>query len=329
MLGIVLVCALALSLAGAALGAAPPATTVRVAFLPLQTGAPIWIAEKEGFFAQQGIRIEYAVFAGGAEAIPVLIQGRLDVGVGGLSAAFFNAVARGEKVRIVADQGHIDPDSKAPALVVRKDLAGGAVRSLADLKGRRIAVNVTGGLAHYQVARALAKAGLKPADVDLVRMPFPAMHVALQSRAIDAALLSEPWVVQAHETGVGVTLVTAGQLIPDEAVSFIYFGPNLIEKDPGLGRRFLTAYVMGLRQYNRGVTARNVEITAEYMKIDPALIRKMEWYPMYRDGRVAVNGIRRFADWLYEAEFIGVRMPVAELVDTRFVEYAATVVTAP
>ena len=322
-------CALVLSLAGAALGAAPPVTTVRVAFLPLQTGAPIWIAEKEGFFAQQGIRIEYAVFAGGADTVALLIQGQLDVGVGGVSAAFFNAVVRGEKVRIVADQGHIEATSKAPALAVRRDLMGGAVKTLADLRGRKIAVNVTGGLAHYLVAKALAKAGLKSSDIELVRMPFPAMHVALQSRAIDAALLSEPWVVQAHETGVATTIAGAGQLIPDEAVSFVYFGPNLLERDPGLGRRFMTAYVMGLRQYNRGVTARNVEITAEYMKIDQALIRKMEWYPMYRDGRVAINGVRRFQDWLYEVEFIGVRMPVTSLVDTRFVEYAATVVTAP
>jgi NitT/TauT family transport system substrate-binding protein len=122
---------------------------------------------------------------------------------------------------------------------------------------------------------------------------------------------------------VGVSVAGAGELIPDEAVSFIYFGPNLLDKNPDLGRRFLAAYVLGLRQYTRGATARNVQIVADYMKAEPAIIRKMEWYPMYRDGRVAVNGIRRFQDWLYDAELIGVRVPVASLVDTRFVDHAA------
>ncbi|MDR7418488.1 MAG: ABC transporter substrate-binding protein [Armatimonadota bacterium] len=321
----VLACAMALGPAVVRAGAVPATATVKVAYLPLQTGAPLWIAEKEGFFAKQGIRIEWVTFAGGADTIAVLLQGHLDVGVGGVSAAFFNAVARGERVRLVADQGHIEPYSRAPALMVRRDLAGGAIKGLADLKGRKIAVNVTGGLAHYLVARALVKAGLKPSDIELARLPFPSIYAALQGRSIDAGLLSEPWVTQARETNVAVAVAGAGELIPDEAVSFIYFGPNLLERNSDLGRRFIVAYVAGLRQYARGATARNVEIVAEYMKADPAIIRKMEWYPMYPDGRVAVNGVRRFQDWLYETEFIGVRMPVVNLVDARFVEHAATV----
>ena len=43
---------------------------------------------------------------------------------------------------------------------------------------------------------------------------------------------------------------------------------------------------------------------------------------MYPDGRVNINAIRRFQDWLYAQEFIGVRMPVNALVDTSFLTYA-------
>jgi NitT/TauT family transport system substrate-binding protein len=327
MLTLALACWLLLAPALAVVGA--PAAVVKVAFLPLQTGAPLWIAEREGYFAQQGIKVEWVTFAGGADTVAILLQGHLDVGVGGVSAAFFNAVARGERVRIVADQGHIEPHSRAPALMVRRDLAGTTVRGLTDLRGRKVAVNVTGGLAHYLVAKALIRAGLKPGDIDLLRMPFPAIYAAMQGRSVDAGLLSEPWVTQARETGVGTSVAGAGELIPDEAVSFIYFGPSLLDRNPDLGQRFITAYVLGLRQYTRGVTARNVEIVAEYMKADPAIIRKMEWYPMYRDGRVAVNGIRRFQDWLYDAEFLGVRMPVASLVEPRFVDHAASTLGNP
>jgi len=49
---------------------------------------------------------------------------------------------------------------------------------------------------------------------------------------------------------------------------------------------------------------------------------------MYPDGRVNINAIRRFQDWLYAQEFIGVRMPVNALVDTSFLSYAAEAVGA-
>ena len=44
--------------------AGPTAVTVKVALLPLQSWGPLFIADKEGFFAQQGIRIEWVPFAG-------------------------------------------------------------------------------------------------------------------------------------------------------------------------------------------------------------------------------------------------------------------------
>jgi len=303
-------------------GAAAPLMTLRVALTPLQSWAPLFIADKEGFFAEQGIKVEWVPFASGAEAIAVLSQGQLDVGVGGISAAFFNAAARGDRVRIVADQGHIAPGAKNPALMIRRDFAGGVVKGVADLKGRRVGLNATGGLAHYLLTKALATVGLRPGDMDVQRMPFPAIFAALQNRAIDAGVLSEPFVIQAIEAGIAVPLVTAGQVIPTEAVSFIYYGPNLMEKDPALGRRFMTAYVKGLRQYGQGANEKNVAIIAEYTKTDPALLRRMEWYAMHRDGHVDVNGIRRFQDWLYEYEFINLRVPVATLVDTRFLDAA-------
>src|SRR3972149_10446026 len=90
----------------------------------------------------------------------------------------------------------------------------------------------------------------------------------------------------------------------------------------------MVAYLGALRQYAQGPTARNVAIVAEYTKISPDLIRKGDWFPMYPDGRVNINAIRRFQDWLYAQEFIGVRMPVNALVDTAFLVYAAEALTS-
>ncbi len=304
---------------------APGPVTVKVAFTPLQAWGPLFIAEHEGFFAKEGIKIEWVTFAGGADTIAVLIQGGLDVGAGAASAGFFNAAARGESVRIVADKGYVTPGSRAVAFVVRKGLRAGSVPAIADLKGRRVAVNTLGSIAHYLAARYLAKGGLTLSDVELVRMPFPAMVAALQQGAIDAAGLSEPFVTQAIETGAGVLMLAGGDVVPDEPIAFIFFGPSLLERQPEVGRRFMVAYMLALRQYASGPTERNVRIVAQYTKITPDVVRKGDWFPMHADGHVNINAIRRFQDWLYDQNFIGVRMPVNTLVEAGFLAYATSV----
>jgi NitT/TauT family transport system substrate-binding protein len=303
--------------------AAPAPTVVRVAFTPLQAWAPLFIGEAEGFFAREGIKVEWVTFAGGADTVAVLIQGQLDVGAGSASAGFFNAVAQGARVRIVADKGHVEPGFRAVALVARKDLKAGAVPTIADLKGRKVALNTLGAIAHYVLARSLARAGLGATDVEIVRMPFPAMVGALQTGAVDAAVLSEPFVTQALESGAGTMLMPAGDVVPDEPVAFLFYGPTLLDRSPDVGRRFMVAYLRALRQYTQGPTARNVRIVALQTKIEPELIRKGGWFPMYADGHVNINAIRRFQDWLYDQRFITVRMPVSALVDPTFLSAAA------
>jgi NitT/TauT family transport system substrate-binding protein len=306
--------------------AGPQLTTLRVAFRPLQTWGALFIAEKEGFFANQGLRIEWVPDNGGAEGLAPLIGGQLQVLPTAASAGFFNAVAHGELVRIVADKGYIEPGSRLfSSLVVRKDLAGTVIKTVADLKGKRIGINTVGSSAHYLLARVLAQAGLKVEDVDLHRLPTAAEVAGLQNRALDAAMIPEPWVTQLLDQGIVVLMVKSGDIAPNEQVAFVFYGPDLLKRDRALGRRFILAYRQALRQYAQGPTARNVAIVAEYTDVTPDLIRRGGWQGMFVDGHIEVDRLRRFQDWLYDIGMITVRNPIQGVVDTSFLEYATSV----
>ncbi len=320
---IVVAAVIALLLVAPSLAAEAPPVTVKVAFTPLQSWGPLFIADREGFFAQVGLKIEWVPFLGGADNMPVLIQGGLDVGAGAASAAFLNAVGQGARVRIVADKGHVEPGFKEISLVVRKNLKGGAPPSLADLKGRKIGVNATASVVHYILSRSLARANLTLADVEIVRLPFPAMVTALQQGALDAAVLGEPYVTQSIELGAAALLLPAGEVIPGEPIAFLFYGRNLLDRTPEVGRRFMAGYLRGVRQYVTGPTNRNVAIIADATRVEPALIRKGGWFPIYPDARINVNALRRFQDWLYQQEFIDVRQPASLLVDESFLTSAA------
>src|SRR5438874_92243 len=93
LLGIV-VMALAVATAGAsgtaAIGpsvAAAPAvpgdaaqTTLRVGYLPIAGNMDLLVARDRGWFAEEGITVELSPMAGGAEILPALIGGSLDLG---------------------------------------------------------------------------------------------------------------------------------------------------------------------------------------------------------------------------------------------------------
>src|SRR4029434_3415382 len=84
------------------------------------------------------------------------------------TAGLYNIVAGGVRIWIVADKGREWPDHNLTALVVRKDLYDNGVRSMRELKGRKVGVTQIGSTFHYNVGRYLEKEGMASGDVQLV-----------------------------------------------------------------------------------------------------------------------------------------------------------------
>ncbi len=295
--------------------------TVRILFQPVALNGALFVAEKEGYFERQRIKVNWVPLNSQDQAVPILALGRLEVGFG-LTPAFYNAVARGEPLRFVADRGHVARRGSIGALFVRAELAG-AIRSVADLKGRKIALPGSfGNLGHYMLIKALAGVGLTFTQVTVTFMPPAAVLPALQSGAVDAAFLPNPLDTLARERSIGVQLIDLADIIPGEHIGFLVYGRNLLVENRPLGVRVMVAYLQGVRRYGEGPTPRNVAAIAEYTKTDPEIIRRSGWIGIHPDGYIDVNKARRYQDWLYEVELISVRNPMSSVIDTSFAEQA-------
>jgi len=66
--------------------------------------APIYIADKKGFFRAEGLEVKVSDFRSAADMVAPLGAGQLHAGAGSASAGIYNAVARGIRIRIVADK---------------------------------------------------------------------------------------------------------------------------------------------------------------------------------------------------------------------------------
>jgi NitT/TauT family transport system substrate-binding protein len=299
----------------------PIPTTVKIAYMPSTSFGPIYIAQEEGYFAKQGINVEFEKFTSNTAALPLLLNGEVVITGGPVSPAYINAMASGEHVRVVADKGSVAPGScPAQALMVRRDLFdSGAVRNVSDLKGRKL-MGVTGDTGANLVS-VLEIGNLTRENVDIVNMDYPSAVVAFQNKAIDAAVLTEPYITQTLNSGSAVVLLPGDKVMPGYALP-LFYGPTFLDKNPELGKRFMVAYLQGVKQYNKGKTERNLEIMAKYTFQDRQLLNQSCWYPITNDGIPSQQSLRDYIDWMYAHKMIPQNINDNQLYDMSFITYA-------
>ncbi len=294
--------------------------TLKVAYIPITSFGPIFIANDEGYFAEQGIKIELIKFQSAQQAIPSLIQGNVDVSSTTINPALFNAIAKGANIKIVADKGSTGGQCDFNALAVRKDLYDNrSLITIEQLKGKKIAVATR---PNYLLIKALDKANLTSKDVESVDMGFPEIVAAFENNAIDAAVITEPYLYQVLKMEKAEILLLSGEIIPNFSGYPIAFGHNLLEKNPELGQKFMIAYLKGVKQYNEGKTLRNIEILKNHTQFDTEILERSCWGAIRQDGYIEKEPIMQYQDWLFENKYIDAKVSDNQIRDMSFVEYA-------
>jgi NitT/TauT family transport system substrate-binding protein len=301
----------------------PEPVTLKLVLLPYLSFAPFFIAEEEGYFAEQALEIEFVEFKQSAEAVPALVHGDLDVASGSISPSLLNAVARGARIRFVAGLNYTAPSGcTSNALMARRALVeAGQLDSVSQLKGRRIDVN-RANFAGFYVDKLLNTAGLTLDDVTIEDIPAPAELEALEKGSLDLTTAGEPWVTRMLKAGNAVIWKPAEQVIPDFQIQFILYGPTLLDENPDVGRRFMVVYLKGAQQYNQGKTERNLEILAKYTELDRELLMQVCWPAIRDDGQINVQSVLDYQAWAVEKGYLDSPVTEDQFWDPSFVEYA-------
>jgi NitT/TauT family transport system substrate-binding protein len=174
-------------------------TTVSVATIPTAAAAPLFVGIDRGFFAAERLRVKTAFAEGGAAIVPAVLKGERQFGFGN-TISLFLAQARGIKLPIVA-AGQVSPTAEAKdetAVMVPKD---SPIREIGDLRGKKIAVNTLQNIATLSIQAALDRAGVDPASIEFLEVPFPEALAAIDSGRVDAAFFGEPFTTLAERSG--------------------------------------------------------------------------------------------------------------------------------
>jgi NitT/TauT family transport system substrate-binding protein len=301
---------------------------VKLGVLKLTSSAVLFLGVEKGYFREFGIEPELVYFQAAQPIAVALASGDLQIGATGLTAGLYNIVAGGVRIWIVADKGREWPDHNLTALVVRKDLHDNGVRSMRELKGRKIGVTQIGSTFHYNVGRYLEKEGMAPGDVQLVPLQaLPALNDALVARRVDAVATAEPFVSRLESSGAGVTIALTGDTFPWQIATVMY--SDRFARDRARAVAFMKGYVKSSRHYFDAVIAKKdgrafdevVSITARYTGAAAELIQKGFPY-QDRNGRLMPGDVGRQMAWWHAQNLVKAPVPEKDIVDESFLRDA-------
>lgn len=217
-------------------GTGMPGGPLRIAVLPILDTLPLYVAEAEGYFAEENVTVEFVTAASAAERDQLLQAGQVDGVITDLVAlALYN---REEAGQVVAVRFAMVP---TPEFAQFRVLASGAsgITTVDGLRGVEIGVS-EGTVIAYVTARMLTAEGLSPDEIATLAVPrIPERMALLSSGDLDAATLPEPLASLAIQQGA--VIVVDDRAHPEVSASIFAFRGVVLRENAGGVRALLRA----------------------------------------------------------------------------------------
>lgn len=306
---------------------------VSLAMLRLTSSAPLFIGLEKGFFKEQGIDLQVEWFDAAQPIAVATASNKVDVGATGITASLYNMIASGQKLTIVADKGREEKGYPSSTLVVRKDLYDEGIKTLTDLKGKKIGITQKGSTFQYMIGRMLEEKGMSVNDVEIVPLgKLSSIMASLEGKQIDAAILNEPNPTKAEKAGYGKAILPVGDVIAYQT-SGIFFSPDL-NKNEELGTKFMKGYIKSCNYYYDAVLAKKDGKTVSGKNYDEviAIIAKYTSMPtsdielglpyIDRDGKLLAEDIDTQINWYTKHKLLEKPVTAKDAVNMKFYEKA-------
>jgi NitT/TauT family transport system substrate-binding protein len=298
-----------------------PIKKVRIGIQSTNIGfLPFHAAYHKGFYREQGIELE-TIFMATQAVNAAFIRGDIDysAAVNGI----VQGIVRGAPAKILA----CAVDRPLQSFIVKKE-----IRAPRDLKGKKVGGSTTGGTATLMADAALKHFGLEPGR-DVTVVPLRGNRLtALESGAVDAALLGVPENIIAMDKGYG-ELLFVGDIVnfPQNGFGALV---KKIQESPdevyGMVRAMLRGFIFSLDPRNRDELT-NI-IMKQWKLNDRRLASEMLKQfgrGIIRDMSVKSEGMQLMIDMVREDSKVTQPFTVSQVVDYSFLEKARRELNVP
>ena len=268
--------------------------TLKVGHVASTQWAPLYVALDRGYFDKLNVKVQLQPIRLGQDPVDLVSRGQIDAVVTDFSAGMFNGLERGLEFKVVGSMAALPADGTTPlALEVAKPLlASGQVKTLADLKGRKIAIaGGTGSGSGYLADLALKKAGIGLKDLTVIDLAAADMEIGIKTGGIDVALAPGPYTTSMEQHGVTSPL---GAPPPGSTWSGVLYGAKLTGSP---GQRLFLALARGARDLKGAARTADdtLAILARYTGVGADVLKTVppyDWDPALRPDATALAGLQ-------------------------------------
>lgn len=305
------------TLAGCAGRAAKERPVVKIGYLPITHSVTAAVAHKNADGKFNNFNLELVKFSSWPELTEALHSGKIQGAITMFELALVGR-QKGFPLKVVA-LGHRNGD----VLVVKPE-----IKSVAELKGRRVAIPHRLSGHNILLYKALRDAGLQYSDIQFIEMPPPDMMAALSRGEVDAYVVAEPFGAVAVLQGVGKVLLRAQDIWNDWICCGLVVREEFLRDNPEAAAELVSALLEAGEeaQADRG---KAVAVSKEYFgHKEEVMARSLEWIS-YRNLVPRVEEFQRLQDYLVEMGLMKDKVDLRGLVDDRWARGQAGAVPGP
>ncbi len=283
-----------------------------VGYIPIGDCLQLYVADDNGYFAEEGLEIEKKPMKGGAVIAPSVEAGEADVGWSNAVSVII-AHAKGFDFGFLTSGANSEENGhRVHSLLVGKD---SPIASVKDLEGGTVAINTLGNINELSLDALFDANGVDMKKVKLVEVPFPHMEAALKKGSVDAVLEVEPFVTLALEHGTAKMLVpSVHKSYGDKFMIGSWFAKkSWVEKHPKLAAAFARA-VNRASAFIRDNPDKVGAILVANTKLTPELAKKIT-LPAFDPKRDPAD-IQKMIDTAAKYGFIPEAFPAGEVMIT-------------
>jgi sulfonate transport system substrate-binding protein len=192
---------------------------------------------------KEGYKVTWSEFNTGSSILEALNAGSIDFAVAGDIPSIF-ALEKGSSFKYIASEPS-SPSSEG--ILVRKD---SKIKSLEDLKGKRIAFNKA-SIAQYLLTKALNSVGLSINDIEAVYLNPPEASIAFEQGKVDAWVVWDPYMTVAESKGNNI-LKDASGIVPYR--TYYFSTSELTKEHPEIIKKFIKHLANAGKQINEDPT---------------------------------------------------------------------------
>jgi len=307
---LVAVMLLVLLLAGC-VPAEPEEPKLKLALIPVLDTIPIFIAEKNGYFAEQGITVDTIPVKSPQERDVLVTTGQTD---GVLTDLQSVGLLNKDAAKLKAVYTSRRPFPNAP---IFRLLAGPktSISAPSDLKGVQVGISAN-TIMEYLTDRMLAGEGLKPEEIAKIDIgQIPVRFEQLMNGNIQAAALPDP-LAQGAIAG-GAKLVVDDSKYPQFSQSVLAFTADTLKNKPNTVRKFLVAWEKAVAELNAH-PEQYQSVLIEQGRVPKSIQDSYKMPPFPGRGVPSEGEVSDVVAWLKAKSLVGRDIPYSEMVDPAF-----------